>query len=49
MFSMWSELSPRAPIPDRRIAQFMQPCMEVQSYLTEYALNAASIGLNGNL
>ena len=25
MFSMCSELTPRAPIPDRRIAQFMQP------------------------
>ena len=26
MFSMCSELTPRAPIPDSRIAQFMQPC-----------------------
>ena len=25
MFSMCSELTPRAPIPDSRIAQFMQP------------------------
>ena len=30
MFSTCSELTPRAPIPDGRIAQFMQPC----SYLT---------------
>ena len=28
MFSMCSELTPRAPIPDSRIAQFMQPCLE---------------------
>ena len=27
MFSMCSELTPRAPIPDSRIAQFMQPCL----------------------
>ena len=27
MFSMFSELTPRAPIPDSRIAQFMQPWM----------------------
>ena len=26
MFSMCSELTPRAPIPDTRIPQFMQPC-----------------------
>ena len=26
MFSMCSELSPRASIPDTRIPQFMQPC-----------------------
>ena len=26
MFSMGSELTPRAPIPDSRKAQFMQPC-----------------------
>ena len=26
MFSMCSKLTPRAPIPDSRIAQFMQPC-----------------------
>ena len=28
MFSMCSELTPLAPIPDSRIAQFMQPCLE---------------------
>ena len=27
MFSMCSELTPHAPIPDSRIAQFMQPCV----------------------
>ena len=27
MFSMCAELTPRAPIPDSRIAQFMQPCL----------------------
>ena len=27
MFSMCAELPPRAPIPDSRIAQFMQPCV----------------------
>ena len=26
MFSTCSELTPRAPIPDGRMAQFMQPC-----------------------
>ena len=26
MFSMCSELTPRAPIPDTRIPQLMQPC-----------------------
>ena len=26
MFSMCSELTPRARIPDTRIPQFMQPC-----------------------
>ena len=29
MFSMCSELTPRAPIPDSRIAQFMQPCLYI--------------------
>ena len=28
MFSMCSELTPRAPIPDTRIPQLMQPCFE---------------------
>ena len=27
MFSMCSELTPRAPIPDTRIPQLMQPCL----------------------
>ena len=27
MFSMCSELTPRARIPDTRIPQFMQPCL----------------------
>ena len=27
MFSTCSELAPCAPIPDSRIAQFMQPCL----------------------
>ena len=27
MFSMCSELTPRARIPDSRIPQFMQPCL----------------------
>ena len=27
MFSMCSELTPRAPIPDTRIPQLMQPCV----------------------
>ena len=27
MFSTCSELTPRAPIPDGRMAQFMQPCL----------------------
>ena len=29
MFSMCSELTPRAPIPDTRIPQLMQPCREL--------------------
>ena len=29
MFSMCSELTPRAPILDSRIAQFMQPCVQI--------------------
>ena len=28
MFSMCSELTPRARIPDTRIPQFMQPCLK---------------------
>ena len=28
MFSMCSELTPRAPVPDNRIPQLMQPCLE---------------------
>ena len=32
MFSMCSELTPRAPIPDSRIAQFMQPCVQPYMY-----------------
>ena len=28
MFSMCSELTPRAPIPDGRMEQIMQPCQE---------------------
>ena len=27
MFSMCSELTPRAPVPDNRIPQLMQPCV----------------------
>ena len=33
MFSMCSELTPRAPILDSRIAQFMQPCRQVNCSL----------------
>ena len=29
MFSMCSELTPHAPIPDGRMAQFMQPCRPI--------------------
>ena len=29
MFSTCSELTPRAPIPDGRMAQFMQPCLSM--------------------
>ena len=29
MFSTCSELTPRAPIPDGRMAQIMQPCFEL--------------------
>ena len=36
MFSMCSELTPRAPIPDTRIPQLMQPCAEYEKY-AEYA------------
>ena len=35
MFSMCSELSPRAPIPDSRIAQFMQPWYQADKKATE--------------
>ena len=31
MFSMCSELTPRARIPDTRIPQLMQPCLHMQS------------------
>ena len=31
MFSMCSELTPRAPIPDGRMAQTMQLCWEIRS------------------
>ena len=31
MFSTCSELTPRAPIPDGRMAQFMQPCLTLIS------------------
>ena len=34
MFSMCSELTPRAPIPDTRIPQLMQPCCLVYQKIT---------------
>ena len=34
MFSTCSELTPRAPIPDGRMAQFMQPCGTANRFWT---------------
>ena len=39
MFSMCSELTPRAPIPDSRITQFMQPC-SIKYCVTNYVMVA---------
>ena len=38
MFSMCSELTPRAPIPDTRIPQLMQPCKCVYNFYGLYLL-----------
>ena len=37
MFSMCSELTPRAPIPDTRIPQLMQPCSNLVIKPTIYS------------
>ena len=33
MFSTCSELTPRAPIPDGRMAQIMQPCIATKQHV----------------
>ena len=38
MFSMCSELTPRARIPDTRIPQLMQPCAQVLHGTTWYCM-----------
>ena len=45
MFSMCSELTPRAPIPDSRIAQFMQPRLPKVSleFVTVYFTSCLNI------
>ena len=39
MFSMCSELTPRAPVPDNRIPQLMQPCLTPSPILLLYVFN----------
>ena len=39
MFSMCSELTPRAPIPDGRMERFMHPCNNVSSFHSQQHVN----------
>ena len=45
MFSMCSELTPRAPIPDSRIAQFMQPCLTDEEVLEYFVHVVGSMNM----
>ena len=42
---MCSKLTPRAPIPDSRIAQFMQPCAQIDRALFRFFLSSQGTSL----
>ena len=44
MFSMCSELAPRAHIPDTRIPQLMQPCLWVGQNLNRCCIGGREVG-----
>ena len=49
MFSMCSELTPRARIPDSRIPQFMQPCIYVNLNIDINISINVNININANI